>query len=60
MYVAVILFPHYIRKHECNTLAEAERWLDEENPEKQFATFIEETDSNGNIIDGFAYTEKKK
>lgn len=58
-YKATIVFPAYKVSKECQTIAQAEQWLDSANNNHEHTTIIQEV-VNDEVVDWFYYTEAAK
>ena len=59
-YLATILMGIDSYSQSFNTIAEAERWLDENNNNMEFTTIIDEYNDKWEKVDGFFYTRAKE
>lgn len=59
-YLATIKYPTCSRSMFFQRITEAERWLDSNNNNLEYATYIEEFNDDWQKTDGFMYTQEKK
>jgi hypothetical protein len=59
MYRAYIKLPNVVLKRECEMLADAMQWLDNQNENQENRTWVEEI-IDGCVKDWFVYTEERR
>jgi len=59
-YMATVLMGIESYSKSFNTVAEAERWLDQNNNNGELTTIIDEYNDKWEKVDGFFYTKEKE
>ena len=59
-YKAVIVFASHKLTNVFNTVGAAERWIDSNNNNHDYTSYIQEIDTAGNVVDWFYYTEVRR
>lgn len=59
-YKAVILLGSNKLTNMFNTVGSAEQWIDSNNNNHDYTSYIQEIDNLGNVVDWFYYTEVRR
>ena len=59
-YKAVIVFASHKLTNVFNTVGAAEQWIDNNNNNHDYTSYIQEIDNSGNVVDWFYYTEVRR